>query len=142
MKQRVLTVLALAVVAVHLAVLVAHDAAHGELGVTLLPWQTLYAYALIVTAPLVAAGLLVAGRMRARFGLLWFSMAAALVFGGRPNLPGSLSEDIRMMRSSRHMMVLTSSEPGYVREIYGAGAWLVLPALRNGCLDLTSYPDR
>ncbi|MCB1480214.1 MAG: hypothetical protein R3D43_09445 [Tepidamorphaceae bacterium] len=67
---------------------------------------------------------------------------AALVFGGRPNLPGNLSEDIRMMRSSRHMMVLTSSEPGYVREIYGAGAWLVLPALRNGCLDLTSYPDR
>lgn len=74
--------LALALILLHAGVLFGHDVAHRGLGVGLLPWQTLYAYSLIVAGPLLAGGLLLAGRMKAGYAVLAFSMFAALVFGG------------------------------------------------------------
>jgi len=53
-----------------------------------------------------------------------------------------LGEDILLVRGGRHVFVVTSSTPGYVKRLYHAGAWLVLPALRNGCLDLTAIQRR
>ena len=72
---------ALAVIVLHAAVLYGHDVAHRGLGVGLLPWQTLYAYALIVAGPLVAGALLLARRERHGYAALAFFMFAALVFG-------------------------------------------------------------
>ena len=85
--------------------------------------------------------LIVSGWIAVMAGVMFVAepAPAALALGGRGELLDRLPADVRMMRSSRHMLVLTSTEPGYVRRIYAAGAWLVLPALRNGCLDLRGY---
>jgi hypothetical protein len=72
---------ALVLIGIHAAVLAGHDSAHRGLGVDLVLWQTVYAYTLIVAGPLLAAGLLVAARMRAGFAVLAISMLAALSFG-------------------------------------------------------------
>jgi hypothetical protein len=61
---------------------------------------------------------------------------AALVIAPDIKFLGNISGDIKLMRSGNQVFVLTSESPGYVGRIYRAGAWLVLPALRNGCLDL------
>lgn len=69
------------VIGLHAAILLGHDVAHRGLGVDLVLWQTLYAYSLIVAAPLVAAALLASGRLRVGFCVLAASMFAALAFG-------------------------------------------------------------
>lgn len=51
---------------------------------------------------------------------------------------GRLSPDIKFVRSGRHVLVVSSTGSGYVRQLYRAGAWLVLPALKSGCLDLAA----
>lgn len=61
---------------------------------------------------------------------------AALVIAPDAGLLGRLDDNTRLLKGGRRTFVLTSTAPGYVRDLYGAGAWLVLPALRNGCLDL------
>ena len=73
--------LVLAVVALHAALLVAHDSAHSELGVGLVLWQTVYVYAVIVMAPVVAGGLVFTRHERLAYLLLAISMAGSLVFG-------------------------------------------------------------
>lgn len=60
---------------------------------------------------------------------------AALVFARDIRALDPLSDDIRFIRGGNSVLVLTSDRPGYVGDLYRAGAWLVLPALRNGCLD-------
>lgn len=55
---------------------------------------------------------------------------------------GPLGEDILLVRGGRHVFVVTSNAPGYVKRLYKSGAWLVLPALRNGCLDLNAIQQR
>jgi hypothetical protein len=69
------------VVAAHAGILFGHDVAHRDLGVDLAVWQQVYAYSLIVAGPLVAAALLIAGRLRPGFALLAGCMLAALLFG-------------------------------------------------------------
>lgn len=66
---------------------------------------------------------------------------AALAIAPDSSLLGRLEDDARLLKGGRHVFVLTSERPGYVRQLYGAGAWLVLPALRNGCLDLRKAPS-
>lgn len=54
----------------------------------------------------------------------------------------SLDEDILLVRGGRYVFVMTSTKPGYVKRLYQSGAWLVLPSLRNGCLDLNALKKR
>ena len=61
---------------------------------------------------------------------------AALVIVSDTSILTSLSRDIKLVRSGDHTLVMTSDQPDYVMQLYAAGAWLVLPSLRNGCLDL------
>lgn len=73
--------LALALVLVHVGVLLGHDYAHRDLVVELALWQTVYAYSVIVLAPLVAAGLLFTANARAGYALLAVAMLGAFAFG-------------------------------------------------------------
>ena len=68
--------------------------------------------------------------------LLTEAAPAALAVAPDAGLLGRLGEKTNLLKGGRHVFVLTSDQPGYVRQLYSAGAWLVLPALRNGCLDL------
>ena len=61
---------------------------------------------------------------------------AALVITPRAGFMQSAPEDTRVMRGGGMVTVVVSEETGYVQRLYAAGAWLVLPALRNGCLDI------
>lgn len=72
---------AIALVCVHAAILAGHDTAHRGLGVDLALWQQAYAYSLIVAGPLLAALLLIAGRLRVGFAVLAVCMLAAFAFG-------------------------------------------------------------
>lgn len=54
---------------------------------------------------------------------------AALVIGLR-----SVPEGMALLRWDGPLAVVTSDRPGYVRRLYGAGALLVLPFRKNGCL--------
>jgi len=58
-----------------------HDAAHRELGVHLSTWQTIFAYLVIVAAPVLAALLVFTAYQRLGFALLAISMLGALLFG-------------------------------------------------------------
>ena len=73
--------LALILVAIHALVLSAHDAAHRELAIHLNVWQTIFAYSVIVVAPVLAAVMIFTRYTRFGFGLLAVSMLGALVFG-------------------------------------------------------------
>ena len=72
---------ALATIALHAAVVLAHGKAHPHLGIGLTPWQHIYVLAVIVVAPLFAGLLLLARQAWAGGILLAVSMAGALVFG-------------------------------------------------------------
>jgi hypothetical protein len=73
--------LAIVLVAIHAAVLLGHDAAHRDLGVYLNTWQTIFAYLIIIAAPVVAALLVFTTYPRLGFALLAISMLSALIFG-------------------------------------------------------------
>jgi len=73
--------LVIVLVALHAAVLLVHDAAHRDLGVHLNTWQTIFAYLVIVAAPVLAALLLFTAYRRLGFALLAISMLSALIFG-------------------------------------------------------------
>ncbi len=66
---------------------------------------------------------------------------AALVIAPDMKILRAASDDVKLMRAGRHILILASEEPGYVKRLYRAGAWLVLPALRNGCLDLQAVSN-
>lgn len=70
---------AILVVIVHAAALLAHEVAHRRLGIDLAPWQTAYAYVVIVAGPLVAL-VLVRVRPRIGYALLALTMAGAVAF--------------------------------------------------------------
>jgi len=61
---------------------------------------------------------------------------AALVIAPGIHILASTSNDTKLIRGGHRTLVVTSRKPGYVKELYRAGAWLVLPSLQNGCLDL------
>lgn len=72
----------------------------------------------------------------ALFMLATESAPAALVVVRNVGFFENAPPDLRLLEAGDHVLVVAAGEPGYVRRLYGAGAWLVLPALRNGCLDL------
>ena len=73
--------LAIAVVLMNAIVLLAHDSAHGRLGILLSPWQQAFVYTVIVPGPLVALFLILRRRARQGYALLLVSMLGSLLFG-------------------------------------------------------------
>lgn len=73
--------IALALVVAHALVLLGHDAAHSDLAVHLKLWQTIFAYSVIVAAPIAAVTLVFTRHARLGFGLLAVSMLGSLLFG-------------------------------------------------------------
>ncbi len=73
--------LALAIIVFHFLVNVLHGAAHHHYEIPLETWQQAYIWVVIIAAPLVAGGLLVARWLRAGAWLLLVSMAGSLLFG-------------------------------------------------------------
>lgn len=67
---------------------------------------------------------------------------AVMVFVPRSSAINYFDQDIQLVRGGRHVLVVTSSKQHYVTRLYKSGAWLILPALRNGCLDLTAIQRR
>ena len=72
---------AVAIVVLHAAILLAHDWAHRSLGVDLAPWQIVFAYSVIVTAPVISAVAVFTRFARSGYMLLAISMFGALLFG-------------------------------------------------------------
>lgn len=79
--------------------------------------------------------------------LSWFALSAGifLIAGEAPaalvvlpaaGLMGNLPAEVRIVSWNDHTAVLTSARSDYVRELYKAGALLVLPARKQGCLSL------
>lgn len=81
---------------------------------------------------------IVIGWFAAASGIMLFSEAApaALVIVRDDGFVRNLPEDVKIVRGGAHSMVLTSEKPGYVQDLYRAGAWFVLPARKSGCIDL------
>lgn len=59
---------------------------------------------------------------------------AVLVLG--TDIPARLPEGASILKASGARTVVTASDAAFVRSLYAHGAWVVLPALRNGCMDL------
>ena len=59
-----------------------------------------------------------------------------LVIGPERQMLNAMPSGSRLVRGGRFTQVIASSRPGHVGDLYRAGAWLVLPALANGCLAL------
>lgn len=72
---------ALAIIALHAAVVFVHGKAHAHLGIGLAHWQYTYVMAVIVVAPLLAGILLLARQAGAGGIALAVSMTGALLFG-------------------------------------------------------------
>lgn len=67
---------------------------------------------------------------------------AALIIYPPAEYPTNLPEDIRVMRWNENTAIVTSDRRDYVRRLYKAGALLVLPVRKNGCLALQSASSR
>ena len=59
---------------------------------------------------------------------------AVLVIG--TGMPSRLPEGAGILRANGTRTVVSASDAASVRNLYAHGAWLVLPALRNGCMEL------
>ena len=79
---------------------------------------------------------IVVGWIGSMAGIMWLTeiAPASIVLVSDVRILASLPQEIKMVRSGKHTLVLTSEKSGYVNDLYSAGAWLVLPSLRNGCL--------
>jgi hypothetical protein len=84
--------------------------------------------------------------------LLWFSFSAALTLIPNitktalillPNrvLLANLPEETFILAWNETSAVVTSEKPDFVVGLYKAGALLVLPARKNGCLALQKKPS-
>ena len=84
--------------------------------------------------------LIVAGWFVFMAGFMLVSEAApaALVIAPRAGFLDDAPRDMQLMRGGETVLVVAPGGDGYVRRLYASGAWLVLPALRNGCLDLSA----
>ncbi|MBC2773535.1 hypothetical protein H6M51_11720 [Rhizobium sp. AQ_MP] len=77
---------------------------------------------------------------------VWFSALAAstailgpvgpavLVLGS--DIPARLPDGAGILRANGGRTIVSAPDAAFVRSLYAHGAWLVLPALRNGCMDL------
>lgn len=68
--------------AIHLVAVTWHGAAHTRLGVTLSPLQNAFVYTVVVSAPVVAVGLLWTRHVGAGLWLFLVASCGALGFGG------------------------------------------------------------
>ncbi len=116
---------ALALILVHAGVLIGHDVAHRGLGVGLLPWQTVYAYTLIVAGPLLAGGLLLAGRARLGYRLLASFMFAAMVFGVYHHYVGISPDHVDHLPAGEHQSLFRHT-----------ALWMALVEIAGTALDV------
>jgi hypothetical protein len=63
------------------------------------------------------------------------TQAATIVFPSKA-LMNHLPQDVSVLRWDSATASVTSADPDFVRRLYGAGAFLVLPARKAGCLEL------
>jgi hypothetical protein len=63
------------------------------------------------------------------------TQAATVIFPSRAFM-NNLPEDVSVLRWDRATTSVTSADPDFVRKLYGAGALMVLPARKAGCMDL------
>lgn len=79
--------------------------------------------------------------------LVWFlAMAASarflpvsdtyLALGPEHRIVGNLPSGARILRTGNHSVAVNMTDPDAAKALYSAGAWIVLPALANGCLAL------
>ena len=82
---------------------------------------------------------IVAGWIGSMAAIMWLTEVApaSIVLVSDVRMLASLPLDIKLVRGGKHTLILTSKKSGYVKDLYNAGAWLVLPSLRNGCLALS-----
>lgn len=65
------------------------------------------------------------------------TQAATIVFPTNA-LMNNLPEEVSVLRWDRATASVTSADPNFVRRLYSAGAFLVLPARNAGCVTLRS----
>ena len=82
--------------------------------------------------------LLLAGWLALLAGVMLTSDAApaALVFGPPGVVVAHLDEDVAILAMGHATLTVQSDAPGLARNLYRAGAWLVLPAGLTGWLPL------
>lgn len=57
-----------------------------------------------------------------------------LAIGPEYRIVENLGPEARILRTGNHMVVVNIAGGEAGKSLYAAGAWLVLPALANGCL--------
>jgi|GEM_PF-1545494 len=87
---------------------------------------------------------IVAGWIGSMAAIMWLSeiAPASIVLVSDVGILGSLPPDVKIVRGGTYALILTSEKSGYVSDLYRAGAWLVLPSLRNGCLAISGAEKR
>ena len=101
----------------------------------------------MITERLAAAGR--AAAIAALLIMFWFAVAAgmtlspgitqaATIIFPSKFLMNNLPKDVSVLRWDRATASVTSADRAFVRSLYSAGAFLVLPARRTGCVDLSS----
>ena len=53
--------------------------------------------------------------------------------GGRAVIASATASDVDLLDASGSFFTVAGRNAGFVRRLYGAGAWLVLPATGGGC---------
>ena len=95
-------------------------------GARLRPWQLAGSCALALGVWF--GGLLV--------GALAFEPTAAVMVvapGGRAVIASAESADVDLLEASGALFTVSGRHAGFVRRLYSAGAWLVLPSMSGGC---------
>ena len=83
--------------------------------------------------------------------MFWFAVTALMTFAPGVTqaatiifpsgaLMNNLPENVSVLRWDRVTASVTSADPDFVRRLYDAGAFLVLPAREAGCMDLRVPP--
>jgi hypothetical protein len=57
-----------------------------------------------------------------------------LAIGPEHRIVGNLPSGARILRTANHSVAVNMTDPEAAKALYSAGAWIVLPALANGCL--------
>ena len=79
--------------------------------------------------------------------MFWFSVTAMMTFAPGATraatiifpstaLMNNLPRDVSVLRWDRATASVVSADPEFVRRLYGAGAFLVLPSRKTGCIEL------
>ena len=81
---------------------------------------------------------------------LWFAWVALITIAFEPTqnvivlgAPGAVTQaPVSLLDSRGGVLHLRGTQPGFVRELYASGAWLVLPATNGGCRGRWRQIDR